>query len=362
MATVNLVDKYAPKMATAFTVASLLAGKSSADFDFIGSETIKVITPVYPDPSPYSRTGIARYGTPTEIGDTVQEMKVTQDMGLPATVDKGNFKQQGEMKSAGRVMKDLLAQKIVPMTDKRALSVWSQNAGKIVGLDTPTKDNIIGFIMDIEVYMSEKGVPEAERYCMVTPAIYKLIRLADEFTSTNDLANKAMKGVIGEIGTLKIMQASMSRLPANCYFLAWQKNSVLLPFQVNDAKYHVDAPGISGVLFEIRYIYDAFVNGTIADGVYAGVATAKKLTASIAWAAKNATFTVTSANSTKVLYTLDGSDPRYSNTAKETTTGTAIAANEIGTATNVKYVGVGNVTNGAYYTSDVGEDSKTQTE
>ncbi|OJU08202.1 MAG: hypothetical protein BGN88_01450, partial [Clostridiales bacterium 43-6] len=317
MSTLNLVTKYAKNMVEKFRATSIVAGKTSEEFDFIGAETIKVMTPVVADLVDYSRTGINRYGNTVEIGDTVQEMKVTQDKGFSASIDKGNALQQDNVKTPGKMLREIIETKIVPMTDKRALQRYALLAGKVAAVAAPTKSTIVEMLMDAEVAFNEAGVPYENRYCVIRPDVYKLVRLAPEFTGTNDLANKAVeKGVIGQVGTLKIIQASMSRLPENCYFLCWQKKSVILPFQINDAKYNNAPQGISGVLLEGRVVYDAFVIGTLSAGVYAAVASVAKVAKPVMTAGGN-TVTVTCATAgATVFYTLDGSDPRYSPDAK----------------------------------------------
>src|ERR1035437_621243 len=121
MSTINLVTKYAKNMVEKFRTSSIVAGKTSEDFDFIGAETIKVMTPVVADLVDYNRTGTNRYGDTVEIGDTVQEMKVTQDKGFSASIDKGNTLQQDNIKTPGKMLREIIETKIVPLTDKRAL-------------------------------------------------------------------------------------------------------------------------------------------------------------------------------------------------------------------------------------------------
>ena len=87
---INLADKYSSKIAEKFTQESIVAGKCSKEWDFSGVKSIKIYTPQTVDLVDYTRSGSNRYGTPTEMGDTVQEMTMTQDKSFSLTIDKGN--------------------------------------------------------------------------------------------------------------------------------------------------------------------------------------------------------------------------------------------------------------------------------
>ena len=115
----------------------------------------------------------------------------------------------------------------------------------------------------------------------------------------------------------QIVRVPSTKLPANVHFIATYKGSILFPFKIKDAKYHTDPPGISGDLLELRHYYDAFVIGAKSAGVYACVVTGKQQTApTITYTAETTdTLAIVSANATSIKYTLDGTDPRSSNTA-----------------------------------------------
>ena len=101
-------------------------------------------------------------------------------------------------------------------------------------------------------------------------------------------------------------------LPDKVNFLLVHKESFTSPAQIDEMKVHVDAPGISGQLVEGRYLYDTFVVGAKAKGIYADVAVATAAAPVIT--ASTGSIAVLEAHNAK--YTLDGSDPRYSVTAQ----------------------------------------------
>ena len=73
--------------------------------------------------------------------------------------------------------------------------------------------------------------------------------------------------------------------------------------------------GIDGDVAECRFMHDAFVLGTKANGLYVDVAAAS-VQANPTIAKSSSTWTITSANATAIKYTTDGTDPKTSGTAQ----------------------------------------------
>ena len=318
---INLATKYSDKIAEKFRKSSFLAGKSSNAFTFDGVKTVRVATPITVAEGDYSRSGTSRYGTPADMGDTVQDMTMTQDKSFALIIDKGDNTEQHMIKEAGKMMNLQLGEQTIPTADKYALGKWIANAGKIASVSSaPTKTTAMDAVLDADVWFTDNLVPEENRYLYVTGAFFKLIK--QELTAVNDLAKVIVeKGVQGELNGMKVVKLPTSYLPTSCYFVACYSESVLFPYKINDAKIHKDPPGISGHLLEGRHNYDAFVLGAKCNGVYACVlASAKLATPTVTAGALK--FTIAGTSSTSCKYTTDGSDPRYSSTALSTT-GTA---------------------------------------
>ena len=106
-------------------------------------------------------------------------------------------------------------------------------------------------------------------------------------------------------------------LPEDVYFLVAHKDAVLMPYKIADAKVHEDPVGVSGALIEGRHYYDAYVLGAKCGGVYALVDEDCRSSAPTISQGKITAFG-------KVRYTLDGSDPRYSDSAKDYVAGTVL--------------------------------------
>ena len=327
---INLASKYSDKIASVYTLASLVAGKTSNEYDFSGVKSVKVYTPVTVDPVDYTRSGTNRYGTPTEMQDIIQELTMSQDKSFSLIIDKGNNEEQMLIKNAGKMMKLETEEKIVPMVDKYALGVYVNKAGKVASVATkPTKTTIVSAVSDAVQALDDAAVPQGDRYLYITGEMYSLLRQSTEFLGIDSLGEKALsKGVVGEIFGAKVVKTPTSYLPENCYFLVTHKNSCLLPYKIRDAKIHQDPPGISGALLEGRNNYDAFVLGARANGVYALVLASDKVKTPSA-SLSNSALTVTSDTSgADIYYTTDGSDPRYSTTAEKYSSALTVASGD----------------------------------
>lgn len=315
---INFATKYSDKIATAFTHDSFVIGKTNNDYSFVGAKTIQVVTPVTQPMGDYRRSGSNRYGEPAEMQDTIQEMTMTQDKAAPITIDKGNNSEQMMLKNAGKMLSLQIKERVVPMMDKYCLKVFATKAGKVAGLAAaPTKATIIELIASAATAFDNALIPDEGRYLYVASSVYNLIRLAPEFLNIDALGKKILeKGVVGGVLGFDMVKVPDSFIPANCYFIATHKDSVLAPAKIKDGKIHQDPPGISGHLLELRNVYDAFVLGARADGVYAAVAAASVVATPTITITTNSATIASTTGSAKIVYTLDGSDPRYSKSAQ----------------------------------------------
>ena len=92
---INLASKYEDKILQEFTHASFMKNNVSNEYDLTGVRSLTIYTPVTVDLNDYDRTATAnRFGTPTEMQDTVQELTMTQDKGFAITIDRGNNSDQ----------------------------------------------------------------------------------------------------------------------------------------------------------------------------------------------------------------------------------------------------------------------------
>ncbi len=322
---INLATKYAKELAQAFNQKSVVDGVACKDYEFTGVKNLKVYTAVSQELNDYKRSGLNRYGEPKEAQDTVQDMIVEKDRSFSITIDKGNNSEQMGAKEASKILAIEMNEQAIPEMDKYALRKFIDYAGTVKEIkEEPTDENIVKMISDAMVHMGNKKVPADGRYIFIGWSYFGLLRLSKQFIGVEALAKEAL--VKGAVGTF--MGAQVVTVPdeylmkgnSKAYFLIVYKNSVLQPKKVQDYFIKENPAGINGALIEGRFIYDAFVIGAKCDGVYAAVAdgTVQELPT---FSANGSALTVISVGANKIRVTIDGTDPRFSESAIETTSG-----------------------------------------
>ena len=269
---INLATEYSKKVAERFKLNSVTAGFMNNDYSFEGVKTVNVYSIDTVPMTDYTRSGSNRYGTPVELGDTVQELTMTKDRGFTFTIDKGNAKEQYNVKAARSSLRRQIDEVVIPEMDKHRLTTWATN-GTRVAVSAPTKTTIIELINDATEALDEAFVPAEGRALFVPHKYFKLIKQNPDFINVESLGEKALaKGVVGEVDGYKVIKVPNSYLPEGCYFLATHKSAIMGPAKLQDYKVHSDPPGINGDLVEGRVIHDAFVLEAKKGAVYAAVA------------------------------------------------------------------------------------------
>ena len=268
---INLHEQYSKKVVERFQLDSLTESSFSKDLDmeFTGVKTVKVTSINTAVMNDYTRSGSARYGTPADLQDTIQELTMTKDRSFTFIIDKGDNTQQHMIKKAGAAIKRQLQEVVTPEIDKYRLSVWAANAGQKATVSAPTKSTILGLIVDAKMALDNKMVPAKGRTLYVGSTAYKALLTCEEYIRLDNLGSKTVvNGKVGEIMGMDVKFVPDTYLPAKVQFMVVYKGSAISPVKLHEYKVHQDPPGISGHLAEGRFIYDAFVLETKKDGVY----------------------------------------------------------------------------------------------
>lgn len=268
---VNLSEKSCNTVIQGASIkASVLHGVLREDIDFVGVKTVMIHTLETQEMNDYARTGSNRYGTPQEVQDLVQELKLTRDRAFAATIDKGNAKDSAYQRTASKFLEAQMAERAIPEFDAYCLGKLATNAGATnEDTATLTSKNIATRVMSGTEVLDDEEFPEAGRTLLVSAAVYKLIKLSEEFISIQDLGKKSLgKGHVGEFDGMPVRKISKKRMPAGVNFMIVHKSAATAPKKLHDTKIHQDPPGLSGNLMEGRMYYDCFVLERRAKGVY----------------------------------------------------------------------------------------------
>ena len=259
---INLSRKDLSKVDQRFNVKSLSKAFFGAKIEFTGVKTARIYTLTTQDFGDYTRSGSNRYGTPTDVSDTVVEYIMTQDKSFSAVIDKGDAKQQTIMNKTGEFMKAQQSEKYIPMVDTYAFGVLLASATSAGNVPTPaalTKTNAYASFLQLNELLDDNEIPQDGRICAVTPAAYNFIKQDPAFIKDSDAGQKiVISGYVGEVDGVKIVKVPSSRMPANTAMILTHPQCNAMPQQIAETKVHTDTAGISGALIEARYVYDAF--------------------------------------------------------------------------------------------------------
>lgn len=334
--TIHFGEKFRTALAKYFAGKSVTdhAFNHNIDAEFSGSDTVHIYEIATTELNEYNKkqdpsTG-SRFGNVQEVGDHRYTFKLTQDISLDRSVDRGNNDAVFNIKKAGAIMKAYIDKRIRPRKDKYRLLKWCTEAGIHIALNAePNKNTIVEQIIDLHDAMIDEDVPENEGTLYLARPYLKALKLAPEWVGLDSLGGKTLpKGTVGMFDGLVVHPVSKRKLPSNCYFAIFVKDSIIAPEKINTFRGIKDSENMDGDRLQYRCKFDAFVMPNLAAG--AAVACAKgTVTATPTVAIADGKATVTSTEGV-VYYTLDGSDPRYQSAdAKVYSAAVAVAKGDI---------------------------------
>lgn len=268
---INLAEKASPKVVERFKAKSFTEGIFTSAYDWTGVATVKVYTIDNLPLNDYDKalTTGSRFGALTEVGDTVQEMTVTDDKSFNGSIDKGNNTAQLQIKAASTILKRTTDEVLIPYVDKYRLGKLAAGAGLSGTGVSLTKANALQTIMEAGAQMSNELVPMEGRvlYIGQTAAIH--IKLADQVVGVDKLAEKVIvNGVIGAIDGMQVRIIPDSYMPEGVEFMIVTKGVAVAPKKIETYRILEEHPDIDGHVVQGRFLHDCFVLGTKAKGIY----------------------------------------------------------------------------------------------
>lgn len=266
----NLATKYQKKVSERFALDSFTEGLAfNTDFDWVGSNAIKLYSVDTVAMGNYTRSGAGRYGTASELGTTVDTLTLSRDRSATWTIDKRNAQESQMAQEAGKSLSRQIREVVVPEIDIYRLAAIHTAAGTASNTATAavTAANAYVKFLDAQAMLDEDKVPITGRICVCTPAFYNFLKQDSTFIKASEIAQKMLvNGQVGEVDGAKIIKVPSSYLPANAAFVLFHPGSFVVPKILDDFKIHDNPPGISGWLVEMRVVYDAFVLAAKANG------------------------------------------------------------------------------------------------
>lgn len=268
---INLASKASPKVVERFKLASCTEGIFSSQYDWTGVATVKVYTVDTLPLNNYNKTTTtgSRFGNLTEVGDTVQEMTVTDDKAFNGAIDKGNNTAQLQIKAASKILRMQTDEVIIPYVDKYRLGKLAAGAGTVKNSVALTKTNAIDTILNAGAAMSNLLVPKMGRVLYIGETEAIKIKLADQVVGVDKLAEKTIvNGVIGTIDGMQVRIVPDSYMPENAVFMIVTKNCACAPKKIETYRILDQHPDIDGHVVQGRLLHDCFVFETKKNGIY----------------------------------------------------------------------------------------------
>ena len=266
---VNYAVKYSDKVDERFNLASLTQAAFNQDYDWSGVATVNVYSVGTAPLGNYAMTGAARYGTPDELGTSIQPMTLTQDKAFTFTIDRRNYEDQMMVTAAGAALRRQVDEVIIPHIDKYRISRLVAGAGTTSLAEVITEENAYSeFLTGITTLLDNKA-PLAGTFAFISNTFYKYIRLDSSFIQASDKAQTMLAtGQVGTVENIPLIYAPTTYFPPDVDFILTNRIAAVGPVKLTEYKTHDNPPGVNGWLVEGRIYFDAFVLNNKAPVIY----------------------------------------------------------------------------------------------
>ena len=174
---INYATKYHSKVAERFKKGSITNAAAGNEYSFVGAKTIVISSVDVVPLNDFDReAGSNRFGAVTNLGDTKQEMQMTQDKSFVFAIDAGDNSDQAIDKAAGKALRRQIDEVVNPHVDKYRLGKWAEGGVEIKSGSTSalTKSTILSAIIKAGGEMSNALVPEGNRTLYIPIRNYQL--------------------------------------------------------------------------------------------------------------------------------------------------------------------------------------------
>jgi hypothetical protein len=268
---INLATKASDKVVERFKIGSCTEGLFTDKYKWTGVATVQVYSVDTLPLQDYDRTKTtgSRFGALTEVGDTMQELTVTDDKSFNGSIDKGNNTSQLMIKSASSILRRETDEVLIPYVDKYRLDKLAKGAGLTYNMDSSlTKTNAIDHIMTAGILMDNQLVPKSNRVLYIGATAAKNIKLADEVIGTEKLAVKAIvNGACGTIDDTQVRIVPDTYMPTGVLFMIVRKNVAVAPKKIETFRIIEQDKDIDGAIVQGRLLHDCFVLDTLKNGI-----------------------------------------------------------------------------------------------
>ena len=271
---IELVTKFSANVDELFTTESQKSLVTNLDYSWAGAHTVKVYSVSVAGMNDYGRRGPedenwSRYGAVEGLDATTQEMPLRKDRSFTFAIDRLDDDETGRALQAATALARQIREVVIPEVDTYTYNEMVENAGQIATPLTLTPENVYDAIIEGTNGMDNAEVPSVNRYLIVTPDTYRIMKRSKDIIMETDItADMRVRGVIAMIDGLHVVKVPAIRLPDDFGFLIAHPVATVAPTKLEDYRVHISPPGISGALVEGRICYDAFVLNNKKNALY----------------------------------------------------------------------------------------------
>lgn len=261
----NLATKFSPKVSERLHSDSIVGAVTNKNYEWVGVDTVKVYSVDTMTMNDYARNGDNRYGSPEEIGTTIQTWTLAEDRSFTGTVDALNSAQSMNVTKPGTILARQLREEIVPEVNTYVLAVIN-TAGAVANRDDIVADaatstsNAWTNFLDIQADITNNLGKTTGRVAVMTPAYYNILKQTGFVLASEKSQAARGTGDLGSVDGCSIVIHNSAEMPANCDLIITHKDVTTFADVLTDYVTHKNPPGVNGHRIEGRIAYDAFVD------------------------------------------------------------------------------------------------------
>ena len=268
----NYATKYQSKIAERFSIGSVTNSAAGNEYSFVGAKTIVVQSVDVVELNNFQRNAASnRFGAVANLGNTKQELTMTQDKSFVFAIDAGDASDTAIEMSAGKALRREIDEVVVPTLDKYRLAAWANGGTEYTISSALDPDSIYEEILLAGAEMTDALVPLTNRTIYVPTKNFVLLKQNTSFVGVESLGKEILsKGALGMVDGAVVKSVPSSWLPEGVEFIIKYKGTTVDPVKLQNYYIRKDAQGFDGPVVEGRVYFDSFVLDTKKAGIVVG--------------------------------------------------------------------------------------------
>ena len=268
----NYATKYQSKIAERFSIGSVTNSAAGNEYSFVGAKTIVVQSVDVVELNDFNRTaGSDRFGAVANLGNTKQELTMSQDKSFAFAIDAGDASDTAIELNAGKALRREIDEVVVPALDKYRLAQWAAKGTEHSITSALNSDSIYEQILLAGAEMTDGLVPTANRTIYIPTKNFVLLKQNTSFVGVESLGKEILsKGALGMVDGAVVKAVPSSWLPEGVEFIIKYKGATVDPVKLQNYYIRKDAQGFDGPVVEGRVYFDSFVLDAKKAGVVVG--------------------------------------------------------------------------------------------